>query len=297
AFQLALITSGVIAFLGVLSLSAAFYGGMLKPTFDDWRRSRRPRPDQTDDGAARAGGLLLVAMIGFVLMESSGLHIGLVGLLALYVTILLADHARARGVSRPESSAMSALLAPRVYRGSRRLVLISVAVAIPTVDGYATVGSWVAWTVLLFAIDRMLPVVDRGDDYVPGGGRSKWLWRTTLVAATGVVAVGFLALLQVILDASQIDAKVQQVRAGQRLNSSLLDPLTLAEPRADPVLVRWVAPNPPDPFTRDLPSSLTFLGQNGGTAVFLNTRSSPQAVYRFPASAIAIEAPSGSILG
>jgi hypothetical protein len=59
AFQLALISSGVIAFLGLLSLSAAFYGGMLKPMFDDWRASRRPQPE-TDDGATRAGGLLLV---------------------------------------------------------------------------------------------------------------------------------------------------------------------------------------------------------------------------------------------
>jgi hypothetical protein len=113
---------------------------------------------------------------------------------------------------------------------------------------------------------------------------------------TGVAAIGFLALLQVILDASHLDAKVQQVRAGQHLNSSLLDPLALAEPRADPVLVRWVGPNAPDPFTRNRPSSRTFLGQNGGTAVFLNTRSSPQNIYGFPASAIAIEAPSGFIL-
>jgi hypothetical protein len=80
-------------------------------------------------------------MIGFVLTESTGLHIGLVGLLGLYVAILMADHAHAHGASPAKSSALSALLAPRAYRGSRRLVLISVAVALPAVNGSISVGS------------------------------------------------------------------------------------------------------------------------------------------------------------
>lgn len=85
------------------------------------------------------------------------------------------------------------------------------------------------------------------------------------------------------------------MRAGERLRYSLLDPRTLAEPRADPVTVRWVAPLPRAPFTSGNTQRLTYLGQNGGTAVFLDTTRTPQAIYRLPVAALAVDSSAQSI--
>jgi hypothetical protein len=133
-------------------------------------------------------------------------------------------------------------MAPRVYRGSRRLVLLGLAVSIAAWYTPSVLGS-ILLLIVLYGSDRAVPVVPSLDTEATGGGKSKWLRRAGALGATGVLAFGFLLALNPVLDVSKLDA----VRAGQQLEYSLLDPLTLAEPRADLVRVRWVDPRPPPP--------------------------------------------------
>jgi hypothetical protein len=76
-----------------------------------------------------------------------------------------------------------------------------------------------------------------------------------------------------------------------------LNPLALAEPRAEPVQVRWVAANPPPLFHGRDAATLTYLGQNAGTSVFLDTRTGSPTVHRLPTSALTVQSAARSILG
>jgi hypothetical protein len=120
----------------------------------------------------------------------------------------------------------------------------------------------------------------------------------TILGSTGLLVLGGLGFaLPAALRASNLDHKVQQVLAGHRLAYSPLNPLALAEPRAEPVRVQWVAANPPEPFHERDAATLTYLGQNNGTSVFLDVRTAPPAVYRLPTSALAIDSAARSISG
>lgn len=288
AFQLALIISLALLLLSVLSFSIAFYGVLLKPILDDWRG---PKSSTMKDIGGRGWAVAIVSCMCALGVHAATAVSGsnfLGVILGFYVALLLIGHAHARSEGRAESSLLSALLAPRVYRGNRRLILIGAGAALPTLDVSPGPETILMTVLVLYGFDRMIPVVDKREVDAPGGGRSKWLWRATVLGSTGAIAFVFLAALSAVLEASHLDSKVQQVRSGHRLTYSVLNPFVLAEPRADPVRVRWVAGRPPSPFTRK-PRVLTYLGQNGGTSVFLDTRIAPEAVYRVPASAVTIE--------
>ena len=77
------------------------------------------------------------------------------------------------------------------------------------------------------------------------------------------------------------------------VNVASLDPFALAEPRADRVRVRWLGPDPPQPFVGRRSVGLTCFGQNAGTSVFLDTTVTPQVLYRLPSADVLVESRSG----
>jgi hypothetical protein len=244
AFQLASLITIALVVLGVASIALAFYGVMLKPIFDDMRGRGSPL---TASGTRALVGGIGCALLAVLVSAWTGVQgDGFVVLLAtLFGVSLAAGHWHARAEGRPDTSVLSHVLMPRVYRGSRRLVLLGLAITLTAVYS-PTVPQSAALLLVLYGIDRFLPVVPLPSDAeAPGGGTSKWLRRTLTLGMTGVVAIALLTALSSLLDLSDLDNKVDHVRAGERLKYSLLDPLTLAEPRADPVNVRWVAPRPP----------------------------------------------------
>jgi hypothetical protein len=308
--------------LSVGSLVFAMYGVLFKLVFDDlrgpptncsdrrtprvrtmrafgfrvsWTRTPRARTQSAMSRAWRDLGVLL-APFGAALILGHSAHLtasisAWIGL-ALCLVVLAINDAHARTIGRPHSSVLASLLEPRAYRGARRLVIIAGAVALGVTYGSAGALTIIGTIVMVYLLDRFLPVVDPVDqsgDVVPGGGTSRWLRAVSILAATGLTVIGFLSALPAIIRASNLDAKVASVRAGHRLTYGKLNPLAFAEPRAEPVRVRWVAQNPPDPFTSGRSRSLTYFGQNSGTAVFLDLHVSPTAIYRLPVSALAIE--------
>lgn len=292
AYQLALIIALGLLLLSIGSLVIAFYAGIGKPIWDDLRR-----PAGTVTAGGRAAGAIFVALcVTTAIARITGLNAlwVLIGSIAL---ILGLGHAHARAQGTPQHSLLSETLTARTYRGPRRIVLLLCAAFVPVLD--ASVGrdaaSLLVLVAILYVIDRVLPVVDDdGIGHARGGGTSAWLRRTGVLLAAGAVAFAFLAVLPSILDASKIDSKVRQVRVGQRLSYSLLNPLTLAEPRADLVTVRWIAQNPPPPFAGRRSINLTYFGQSGGTAVFYRPENG--LIYRMPSAAVEIEAGAMSLL-
>jgi hypothetical protein len=295
AFQLALLVTAALALLSGASIALALYAVMLKPVWDDLRG--RGSPLTTVGVHAMTGGMICT-FLALLITWSAGLGgDGFVALLcALCAVLLVAGHWHARVESRPETSVLSHAMAPRIYHGSRRLILLGLAVTVISVYGPTALGCLV-WLLILFGVDRLVPVRPRPSHaQAPGGGSSKWMWRAMTLGTAGALAFGFLSALAAVIDLSDLEAKADEVRAGARLKYSLLDPLTLAEPRADPVLVRWIGPRPPAQFTSAGGRRLTYLGQSDGTAVFLDTASKPQVVYRLPVSAIALEGAAQSVL-
>ncbi len=294
AFQLALLITAALALLCGISVTLAIYGVLLKPVVDDLRGRNSPA---TGVPVRAFGTLLVCAVVSLLISNWTGIDGRelLLLLLVLSLVLLLAGHVHARAEGRPETSLLSHLMAPRVYRASRRLVLLALAVSIAAWVTPSVLGS-ILLLILLYGIDRAFPVAPSLDTEATGGGTSKWLWRAGALGATGVLAFGFLLALNPVLDVSKLDEKVDAVRAGQQLEYSLLDPLTLAEPRADLVRVRWVGPRPPDEFASDDGLALTYLGQSNGTAVLLDAARTPQVVYRLPAPSITIESSARSIL-
>lgn len=295
ALQLASLITVVLGLLSVASIAIAIYGAMLKPMFDDLRGRGSPL---TNPGARATAGGLGCALLASLVSGWTGLEGDeyVVLLAALVGVSLAAGHWHAWAEGRPDTSVLSFVMTPRVYRGSRRLVLLAVAITLTSVYS-PSVPQCVALLLVLYGVDRFLPVVPSpGDADAPGGGSSKWLRRTVTLGMTGAVAFALLMALSALLDLSDLDDKAERVRAGERLKYSLLDPLTLAEPRADPVSVRWVAPRAPEPFTSSNPRQLTYLGQNGGTAVFLDTARKPQVIHRLPVAALAVDGSADSIL-
>jgi hypothetical protein len=292
AFQLALLVSGVLALVGLLSFGFAFYAAIGKPFVDDWRESRPGSLAQSH--GLRIVGCLFVGAIG---ASATGAVLGtekysgwiFLGLVAVCVVI---GHLIAQDAGRPEASVLSAVLAPRTYRGARRLILVAVAAALPATDfgGSRDVGTILTVVALVYIVDLLLPVVNaRRDADAPGGGRSRWLWRASILMVAGASALGGVAALSAIVDSSNLSEKVAQVALGEKLTYDLLNPLALAEPRADPVRVTWAGSSPPPLFKKRTSVPLTYFGQSGGTAVFLDTNARPQTVYRLPVAALEIE--------
>jgi len=295
AFQIGLLISIALVTLSAVGFVLAFYAVVLKPFFDDLRGRGS---ELTTPGAHAVAGGLACAFLAVVLANSTGLHGDgfLIVLMALIGLSLLAGHWHARAEGRPQTSVWYDAMRPRVYRGSRRLVLIGAGIALTSV--YApTALSTVALLLALYAADRCLPVVPAKQDVEAlGGGRSKWLWPAATLGVAGAVACAFLWALSAVIELSSLDESVDKVRAGERLKHSLLDPLTLAEPRADPVSVSWVGPRPPKIFAGPGARRLTYLGQSEGIAVFLDTAAKPQALHRLPIAAVAIAGPAQSVL-
>jgi hypothetical protein len=206
------------------------------------------------------------------------------------------DYVYARRINAADDALIMRFLAPRTYRGPRRLVLLAIAAAIPT-NVFTTpqpapqLGTVIVLLALAYTVDRVIPVVDTpGTRAAPGGGTSPWLRRLGLLWVAGALALVFLAELPTIISRN-VDAKVARVRAGDRLDYGLLNVLAFAEPRADPVDVRWLGTKPPPPFDAGPVVRLTFFGQNAGTSIFLDARPLRDAVYHLPTAAITIAAP------
>jgi len=216
------------------------------------------------------------------------------------LTGIVLEHAHARRKNEADTSLLMRFLGPRTYRGPRRLVLLTIASTVPSslfFRSYPEIETVALVVMMIYALDRFLPVVERPDmQAAPGGGRSPWLWRVGVLGLAGLAALGFLQALPSIIGASDLDGKIADVRAGDRLTYGLLNPLALAEPRADPVDVRWVGANPPNPFEGQHLLRLTYFGQNAGTSIFLDTTARRTTVYRLPTAAIALEASAQSSL-
>ena len=146
----------------------------------------------------------------------------------------------------------------------------------------------------------MIPVLRRrGDTHAPGGGTSPWLRRTGLLGLAGVIASVALVLLSAGIQASGLPDRVKEVRSGKPLRYDYGNPLsllvTLAEPRAERVLVRWTSASPPPPPFRlkaDV-RALTYFGQANGVSVFFEPNaagSGPGQVYRLPTGSIGTQA-------
>jgi hypothetical protein len=255
AFQLALITSFALLLLGVGSVVFAIWGVMLKPIVDDLRApgtsavdTAQPRArlvkifgrivyvawldstvDEPAEAPARDPGLRPLAlaissMIGaLAIVNASGL--GASAFLALWLVIslvlLLIGHLHARDKGRPERSVLSSLLAPRAYRGSRRLIVIGLAASSSAAAVAYGPGPLLAVVAAIFVADRVTPVVDVREEPVPGGGRSRWLRAVTILGSTGlIVLAGLLFALPAALRASNLDHKVQQVLVGSDLRTA-----------------------------------------------------------------------------
>jgi hypothetical protein len=294
AFQLALLLAAALLFLCALSLILACYAVTLKPFFSGWSGTRR----STGDRAAVASLAAMVLSIAVAAIVGNR-HFWLI-LCASGAVVLVIDHSLARSAGRPQSSLLSELMTPRIYRGARRMVLLTMAALSATaldLGGLDRMALLLVLVIGLYVADRFVPVVDvRDEPKIRGGGSSPWLLRTMALFAIGGIAFGFVALLSVVLDASHLDRKVAQVERGARLNNDLLDPFTLAEPRAEPVRVRWVAPDPPHPFAAGHALNLTYFGQHDGTSVFLDPRAKPRIIYRVPTSAVELQAGATSTL-
>ena len=117
----------------------------------------------------------------------------------------------------------------------------------------------------------------------------------SFVAAVALAAVAGLFFLaaNTLLDLGSLRPHIKEVRSGERLRYEFYSNLSLAQPRADPVWVRWLGDRPPRAFSesgRPAASSvrLTYFGGASGTLVFFEHRR--DRVLRLPAAAIAIDA-------
>lgn len=298
AYVVALLVSIALVVLALVSLTLAFYVGLLKPMLQDFLGGSKPSP------AGRLDNGLAVAMVPF----AATVVVSLVGaaqlagwaFLSVGLTAVVVEHVRARNRNVADSSVLMRFLAPRTYRGARRVVLIAVASIFPGTLALSSPveAETVAFAVLMvYALDRMVPVVDPPEaTAAPGGGTSPWLWRVGVLGLAGAISLIFVANLPKILGSSDLESKVTDVRAGGRLTYDLLNPLALAEPRADPVNVLWVGADPPRPFSRNRAVRLTYFGQNAGTSVFLDTAAGQPAVYRLPTAAVMLQASAKSVL-
>lgn len=291
ALQLALILSFGLVGLTFLSYVFAVGGAFLYGLIQNYQNSKLVPPA---DEARRSRMLWLglgATVILLLVANASGLSDLFVwGFCVLVLALLVIEH---RITPSGSQSLLGVILLPRAYRAPRRLLLLVAAAYFPTLDnGTVSFGDAVAVACLLFILDRMVPVVPASTRTAPqGGGVSRWLRRTVFLGSSGVLAGLAIAAFAVAIPMSNLPAHVRSVRAGQPLlYGDLLDPFRLAEPRADAVFVRWVAPQPSAPFNGHRPLSLIYFGEAGGTSIFYSRATAPGRIYRFPSSSIAIEA-------
>jgi hypothetical protein len=227
--------------------------------------------------------------------------------LAVFVSVVLLEHVKARDTS--SRSWLDVLFAPRIYRSSRRLILIACAIALPASDFPKmdlSVAGVATYSIVIFAFDRFLPVVPRPSDRKAlGGGTSPWLRRTVILACAGLAGAFLVVLFVLSLPSLGLNERVRDVRSRRSLvynyNNPALLAAVLAEPRADRVDVRWIGRDPPSLFRgrrgRRRAVPLTYFGSSNGTSVFFAPTGSPRGgggmVYRWPTAAVAVESIDG----
>jgi hypothetical protein len=226
---------------------------------------------------------VLVLLAGIVVLGGIGGESVLsVFVAAIVVAAVVTEHALARR-KHPTKSWVTEMVRPRAYHGGRRLFLIVLSMV--TVLSYKDEITWSTMLLVaafIYAGDRALPVLNRAPyDEVEQSGTSRWLVGIcAIIVVTTVVAVVLEIFVTQISDS--VRDQVNQVRAGMRLEYSITNPLSLAEPRAQRVMVRWSGPSVPQPFSGDEEIALMYFGQNNGTSVFLSTPPEAEAVYRLP---------------
>jgi hypothetical protein len=284
-----------VAFLTVLTLIAL---SMLSLVLGLWRAEQissvgQPAQAASEDSAAIArharigvfGGIVLV---GVILLVPPHLLPALF-VIAVVVAVAL-GHILARWYP-PDRSYLARFVQPRTYRGGRRFIIMAAgAVCALNYRGEITWTDAVAFAALVYIVDRGVPIIHPAPaEEVEGGGTSRWL-----VGILGilVLAVVVTALVMVfVTQLSVVGDKAKDVRAGHPLRYSVANPLTLAEPRAQQVLVQWTGPRVPPPFVKGKEAYLIYLGQNNGTSVFFSQCEMKDAVYRLPMAMLVIRQP------
>jgi hypothetical protein len=290
AFQITLVVTLALLGLALTSLLFAIAGagassganvGVLELI------SKREWKAAVAAGTGSKGTLLIICVFGLVLNNPVGL------LIPAIVTLL--------AVAWQHALPLENRSAP-VYRDSRRLLMLLVfAGALVLFKSEDADWRWPFGIALaVFAIDRSIPVRPVREKLVVGDGIPQWLLGTLFLAA--FAAAAFAALVAFgFYGEDRIMVKVEQVKHGQSLAYDPLNLWAIAEPRADRVAVRWIAPHPPPPFAACSKEPcdevlLTYFGQSAGTSVFLSAERAPDQstralrpaleVYRLPTSAV-----------
>lgn len=301
AMQIAILVSVALVVLAALSIAVAFYGAIGVGFLRGQRESKLADP-AVEDRRARFLGFGIAAVFAVTLVASAiGLpSIAFYAFATVVVLSLAAEHIVARDTKT--RSWLDDLFRPRIYRAPRRILLIAAALSLPTLDATVlplSTAEVVIWTIAIFLVDRAVPVVQKRDDArIPGGGTSRWLRGTGVLALSGAVASVALSLLAAAIAWSGLPDRVTEVRSGHALRHNFSQPfdlvVVLAEPRAERVLVRWIgAASPPPPFRKGIELlALTYFGQANGVSVFLEPQApgtGPGRVYRWPTAAVALE--------
>jgi hypothetical protein len=209
--------------------------------------------------------------------------------IAVVVGAIVVEHTLARREPLGRSWVTDAVQ-PRAYRGGRRFFIIVFGMAI--VFTYKDDMTWLTLVfvaAIIYTLDRVTPVLNPSDQ-VEKGGTSPWL-----AGLSGIIvvttAVGVILQVSVTELSDSMQDKVARVRMGHPLRYTVADPLALAEPRADRLLVGWSGPRAPHPFSAHGEIELMYFGQNNGTSLFLSIPPETPAVYRFPSAMLSMHTP------
>ena len=136
--------TGYKFFYDSLSLMLGLYAGFLKPMLKElWPRSKQDEIEEMYDGLVI---LLLPLVACFIVILAGAPQLGGWTFLTVGLAAVVAEHIRARSRGEAHGSILMRFLAPRTYRGARRILLIVAATTLPaslTLAGSADVATLV----------------------------------------------------------------------------------------------------------------------------------------------------------